>query len=79
MRVQPSTNSFMGIFFLLIVVVLALLFMFAPIDKTLETAGYILSHNSIFGFLTSSEITIVLPILLLLGGFLWILVMISRQ
>ncbi len=79
MRVQPSTNSFMGIFILLIVVVLALLFMFAPIDKTLETAGYILTHNSIFTFVTSSELTIVLPIILLLAGFLWILVLISRQ
>lgn len=79
MRLQPNTSSLTGIIILLIVVIGALLFVFAPVDKTLETISYIITHNSIYGFLTSNLVIIGLPILLILGAILYMIVVIGKQ
>ncbi len=79
MRLQPQTNSMSGIFIILILVIGALLFIFAPIDKSLQTIGYIVTHNSIYSFLTSNQIIIALPILLILSTLLFIIAVVARQ
>lgn len=79
MRLQPHTSSITGVVILLVVIIGALLFVFAPVDKTLETIGYIITHSSIYGFLTSNLVIIGLPILLILGAILYMIVVISKQ
>lgn len=79
MRLQPQTSSLTGVIILLIIVIGALLFMFAPVDKTLETIGYIITHNSIYGFLTSNQVIIGLPILLILSALLYMVLVVARQ
>ncbi len=79
MRLQPQTSSLTGIIILLIIVIGALLFMFAPANKTLETIGYIITHNSIYGFLTSNQVIIGLPILIILAAFLYMITAVARQ
>lgn len=79
MRLQPNTSSMTGIVIFLIVIILLLLFAFAPIDKTIETIGYIITHNSIYGFLTSNQVIIGLPILMILAALLYIILLVARD